>query len=265
MAARKIRMSVRANENEAFALQEICAEQNVNLSVLLRECTLSDFSIQQVSIRTDDVFNYSQIMYKVSKSIEDIINGIYKNSPLYSGELSKIKMLLIDINSLYVLNYRKIEKARKRISKLVASTISKSKDIYYERYLEPSREKLNIQFTILLSDDEHNKIKEQANIENVSISSLLKNNVFKKCVKKKSLINSYSLDSFNNEINKKAAILSSIALKANTEILDDMDIENILSLSEKIKNLNKEIDGIILTEQKDIRREANKILRERRG
>ena len=261
MAARKIRMSVRANENEAFALQEICAEQNVNLSVLLRECTLSDFSIQQVSIRTDDVFNYSQIMYKVSKSIEDIINGIYKNSPLYSGELSKIKMLLIDINSLYVLNYRKIEKARKRISKLVASTISKSKDIYYERYVEPSREKLNIQFTILLSNDEHKKIKEQANNENVSISSLLKNNVFKKCVKKKSLINSYSLDSFN----QKAAILSSIALKANTEILDDMDIENILSLSEKIKNLNKEIDGIILTEQKDIRREANKILRERRA
>lgn len=265
MAARKIRMSVRANENEAFALQEICAEQNVSLSVLLRECTLTDFSDQQVSIRTDDIFAYSQIMYKVSKSIEDIIKGIGNNSPLFIGELPKIKMLLIDINSFYVSNYRKIEKARKRISKLTASTISKNKDTYYQKYIEPSRERLNILFTVLLSDDEHKKIKELANKENESISSLLKNNVFKKCVKKKSLINSYSLDSFNNEVNKKAAILSSIALKANTEILDDMDIENIISLAERIRDLNKEIDEIILTEQKDIRREANKILKERRA
>lgn len=264
MAARKIRMSVRANENEAFALQEICSEQNINLSVLLRECTLTDFSDQQVQIRTDDIFDYSQIMYKVSKNTGDILKGIEKNSPIYMNEFPKIKMLLIDINALYVSNYKKIEKTRNRIAKLTASTISKNKDTYYERYIEPSREKLNVQFTILLSDSEHKRIKELAKNENVSISSLLKNNVFKKCVKKKSLINSYSLDSFNNEINKKAAILSSISLKAKSEILDDMDIENILSFLGKIKELNKEIDNFILTEQKDIRKEANKILRERR-
>ncbi len=84
------------------------------------------------------------------------------------------------------------------------------------------------------------------------------------------------IDEYQDTNNAQYQIVSLLAQKfRNICVVGDSDqsiyswrganIENILSLSEKIKNLNKEIDGIILTEQKDIRREANKILRERRA
>lgn len=255
---REIRMSVRASENEAFVLQEICMEQKINMSALFRECSLTDFFSQQVSVRIDDIFEYSQQMYKISSSIEAIIKS---NIVGNSSEISKIKVLLSDINSLYISNYKKIEKTRNKISKAIISEIKKKDNS--QRYIEPSEDKMNVQYTICFTKEEHKKIIELAKDEGISISKLLKQNVFKKCGNGKIIINSYPLDDFNKEIIKKSKILKAIASKGKTGILNDMDINNTISLLEKVKEINIELEKIILTEQKDIRKEARRILKER--
>lgn len=250
--------TVRASENEAFILQRICMEQKIDMSALFRECSLTDFSSQQVSIRIDDIFEYSQQMYKISSSVEEIIKS---NIAGNSSEMSKIKILLSDINFLYISNYKKIEKTRNRISKAIILEIKKSDN--HKGYIKTDNEKLVYRINVYLTEEEHKTIIELAKDEGISISKLLKQNVFKKCGNGKIIINSYPLDDFNKEIIKKSKILKAIASKGKTGILNDMDINNTISLLEKVKEINIELEKIILTEQKDIRKEARRILKER--
>lgn len=264
MAKRTVKMTIRMSQSEAYALQEISNEKNIPMSILVRECTLTDFSDQQVYKRVDDIFQYSQAMYEIDKAVNEILKSIGSENLLFSRELDKIGNLISEINSIYNLNFKKIEKVRDRIANAVSADIKRNKDTYFQKYIEPSNEPLEIKYTLWLTEEEHKIIKEMAAKEEVSISSLLKNNVFKKCVKKRSLISSYSLDLFIPEIEKKTKTLKAIALTKKEEMVTELDMNNVISILLKVRETNVEINNSILDEQKDIKREARRILKERR-
>lgn len=270
MQKRNIRLEIRYSSSEGYILEQLCDEYNVNLSVLLRECTFSDFSEQQVIVKFTDVFQYGQIMGEVSAITKSILKEAEKTN-LFSSELSKIKIVLSDIDSFYILNYRKIQSVRKRIEGAVIKDIRKNKDTYFQKYVEPKlskenkdKDKLDKVTVILLTEEEKEIIKKISEIENVSMSTLLKNNVFKKCVTKRTVVKSYPLDEYIQEINNKKDILFAINEKSKRSILTERDINNTLGMLESIRDINKRINENILTEQKDIRREVRRILKERR-
>ena len=259
-----VQMSVRVTSYEYFALSEIATEHNVSLSELLRACTLTDFVDRQITINFDDIFEFCNKTGKINSDIDQIIIAINKNGQMYINEISKIRMVLSDIKNEKSIIYKKIEKTRTKISQYLCKSIKKNKETFYDRIIAKSTDIKEKKIQVRLTESQLKILQQEAEFEECSISDLLKNNVFKKCVDKRITISSYPMDELNRSIQKRIDILNAITKDIQNRIIKENDIRNTIKILEQIYTSLKIFNESILTEQKDIRREVNKILAERR-
>ena len=266
MVNRSIRCEIRYSLTEGYFLEQLCNEYNVNLSTLFRECMFTDFSEQRIVLNIDDIFIYSNLVNKIIQSSELIIGkNIIEN--LYTSELEKIKIVLEDIKIDYIFNFKRIKASRTKIKNEILKIINKEPSSYSNSYINKELEKtekenLNRTAVILLTPDEKEQLKKIAEEQGVSLSTCLKNNVFRKCGAKRIVVDSYSINKENEELNSKANILAAIADKAKNDFLSQRDIENALLIIEDISEINNKISQIVITDD-ELKAEVKRLLTER--
>ena len=252
---------VNVSKEEYLIFQKLAKSHRTSMATLLRECTLTDFAEQQVTIKANDVFDFCQLQNLIDIYTHNIISGIINNGQPFVSEIKKIQMLNEDLQSMTLSIYNDIETVRTRIGKEVAGSLKRN----HRTGWHIKEDTLDYRIYIRISEDESEQIQEQAEFEDKSMSQLLKDNVMSKCLTGLIVIDSYPLNEFNKAIENQLKIYKGISIGVQNKEVTERDVKNVLLYLEKFNTLFKEFDNSILTEQSDIRREARKILKERRS
>ena len=245
------------NQSEEYLLYKLCNEYNITFSSLIRECAFSNFDKQQIIIRIDDLFEYSKIINNISKAVNQI-QITTENNDMYASDIFKITFLFEDINVEYFKNFNKIKNFRNKVEKRIQYELKNPSFKTQENKDEQIVKIAEIRFT----PDEKEQLKRIAEEQGVSLSTCLKNNVFRKCGAKRIVIDSYSINKENEELNSKANILAAIADKAKNDFLSQRDIENALLIIEDISEINNKISQIVITDD-ELKAEVKRLLTER--
>lgn len=261
--SRNINITVRLSEYEAIGLAELSDKYNLTTTELLRDCTLSNFEERQVTYTYNDLWDFTVQTKNTGEYIRGIIS-VVKQDELFLHELSKIRMLESDIRTLKMETYNNIQKTRKRVRDYLCKKIRDNKETFYDKVLVNKNDPKTKQIQVKVTEEQHELLKEMAKKENTSMSVLLKDNVFKRCVDDRIIVKTYSMDELNKAIEESNNMLNTILKNIKTRKVKEIDMKNILIYLEKIKTLISDFNKTILMEQKDIRREVNKLMKERR-
>lgn len=261
--SRNINITVRLSEYEAIGLAELSDKYNLTATELLRDCTLSNFEERQVTYTYNDLWDFTVQTKNTGEYIRGIIS-VVKQDELFLHELSKIRMLESDIRALKMETYNDIQKTRKRVRDYLCKKIRDNKETFYDKVLVNKNDPKTKQIQVKVTEEQHKLLKEMAKKENTSMSVLLKDNVFKRCVDDRIIVKTYSMDELNKAIEESNNMLNTILENIKTRKVKEIDMKNILIYLEKIKTLISDFNKTILMEQKDIRREVNKLMKERR-
>ena len=261
--SRNINITVRLSEYEAIGLAELSDKYNLTTTELLRDCTLSNFEERQVTYTYNDLWDFTVQTKNTGEYIRGIIS-VVKQDELFLHELSKIRMLESDIRTLKMETYNNIQKTRKRVRDYLCKKIRDNKETFYDKVLINKNDPKTKQIQVKVTEEQHELLKEMAKKENTSMSVLLKDNVFKRCVDDRIIVKTYSMDELNKAIEESNNMLNTILKNIKTRKVKEIDMKNILIYLEKIKTLISDFNKTILMEQKDIRREVNKLMKERR-
>lgn len=261
--SRNINITVRLSEYEAIGLAELSDKYNLTATELLRDCTLSNFEERQVTYTYNDLWDFTVQTKNTGEYIRGIIS-VVKQDELFLHELSKIRMLESDIRTLKMETYNNIQKTRKRVRDYLCKKIRDNKETFYDKVLVNKNDPKTKQIQVKVTEEQHKLLKEMAKKENTSMSVLLKDNVFKRCVDDRIIVKTYSMDELNKAIEESNNMLNTILENIKTRKVKEIDMKNILIYLEKIKTLISDFNKTILMEQKDIRREVNKLMKERR-
>ena len=261
--SRNINITVRLSEYEAIGLAELSDKYNLTTTELLRDCTLSNFEERQVTYTYNDLWDFTVQTKNTGEYIRGIIS-VVKQDELFLHELSKIRMLESDIRALKMETYNDIQKTRKRVRDYLCKKIRDNKETFYDKVLVNKNDPKTKQIQVKVTEEQHELLKEMAKKENTSMSVLLKDNVFKRCVDDRIIVKTYSMDELNKAIEESNNMLNTILENIKTRKVKEIDMKNILIYLEKIKISISDFNKTILIEQKDIRREVNKLMKERR-
>lgn len=261
--SRNINITVRLSEYEAIGLAELSDKYNLTTTELLRDCTLSNFEERQVTYTYNDLWDFTVQTKNTGEYIRGIIS-VVKQDELFLHELSKIRMLESDIRALKMETYNDIQKTRKRVRDYLCKKIRDNKETFYDKVLVNKNDPKTKQIQVKVTEEQHELLKEMAKKENTSMSVLLKDNVFKRCVDDRIIVKTYPMDDLNKAIEESNNMLNTILENIKTRKVKEIDMKNILIYLEKIKTLISDFNKTILMEQKDIRREVNKLMKERR-
>lgn len=240
-----------APESEQQMMKKIAGSQHLTLSELVRKCAFTDYEGKSAKIRGDDCLDFLNTTEAVVSAIRSFHISLKKASypddhlvPVAESISEQVKII-----------YQNVDKIRSRIRKYATKKMLDSQVAFAE--IEGMKGK-RVSNRIMVSEEEFSALKKMSAETGKSQSEILRMSVIGKCLTKEIVIDSYPLDQTTADIQKSLRAMQAIVQNTKENGITAEDVANMYYFADAVNATLQNLS--IPMEQKDTRREANRIV-----
>ncbi|MBR2258307.1 MAG: hypothetical protein IJ899_13430 [Blautia sp.] len=250
---RSVRVSIPEAEREVYG--KLAERMGISVTELVRRCTFSDFEDDTAAIKSDDCFELMETMHRQENAVDSFCALLMETDPSYHSEVIQINDKNEVIQRKAIEIYHLVEKMRVRVKKYAVKKMLGSQIAFAEADILKGRHSA---VRIMMTEDEFNQITAESESRSMSISAVMRLNVMGKCLINDLFVDSYPL----NELNRTLDILTGQMSERIYNLCgQDISADDVEWIHKAMSEIEEALDAVVIpTDQKDTRREANRIV-----